>query len=275
MHLVDSHAHLNDTRFNNDYSEVLQRALEAGVRTVVNVGYDLSSSIRAVEMAQHHPQLYAAVGLHPHDARLMTPDLRRQYTDIAAQPKVVAIGESGLDYYRDLSPREVQREVFAEFITVAAATNLPLIVHCRDAQKDILEVLDRHLQDGQRVIMHCFAGDAIFAEECVARGFLLGFAGPVTYPRSDDLRQAARIIPPGNLLLETDCPWLAPQDRRGKRNEPAFMVTICEQIAAVRGTDARDIAAVTTANACRLFGFDSENSPTSSGEGACAHDLTP
>lgn len=253
MQLIDSHAHLNDPRFSPDRPEVLQRAREAGIRGFVNVGFDLPSSLLAVALAEREPDCWAAVGVHPHDADEVTPDTVAQLRELAADPKVIAIGESGLDYFRNLSPPEVQREVFAGFIHLAADLGLPLIVHCREAPKDCLRVLDAHRAPEQRIIMHCFAGGTDFAEECTARGFWLGLAGTVTYPKSHVLREVAATVPAAQFLVETDCPWLPPQGHRGERNEPAYVAQVAAVVARERGLTPEQVSALTLANTQAAF----------------------
>ncbi|MBU0609925.1 MAG: TatD family hydrolase, partial [Armatimonadetes bacterium] len=204
--MFDSHCHLNDSRFAADRPEVLQRAREAGVNGFVMVGYDLPSSQVALQLAEQEPDIWSAVGVHPHDAADVTPEVLDDLRNLAAHERVVAIGESGLDYYRNLSPPPVQREAFAQFIGLAQELALPLIVHCREAQEDCLRVLDEHRDPGQTVIMHCFAGAMDFARQCLERGFYLGLAGTITYPKAFALRKIAAEAPLEQLLIETDCP---------------------------------------------------------------------
>jgi TatD DNase family protein len=253
MVLFDSHAHLNDNRFGPDLPAVLQRAREAGLVGILNVGFDLGSSRLAVEMAQREPDLYAAVGIHPHEAQSVDAETLAQLRELAAEPKVLAIGETGLDYYRNLSPRPDQRRAFAEFIELSTELDLPLIVHCREAQEDTLAVLDEHCAPGQTVIMHCFAGGHEFAEKCLQRGYSLGLAGTITYNNAHVLREVAAEAPLESLLIETDCPWLPPQPYRGKRNEPAYVALVVEAVARAQGAPVEAVAAATARNACRLL----------------------
>lgn len=255
MELIDSHAHLNDSRFSTDLPQVLERAREAGVGTIINVGYDLGSSRLAAEMADEHADLHAAVGVHPHDADEVDDDALQTLRELAANPKVVAIGETGLDFFRNLSPPQLQRGAFERFIALAVAVDKPLIVHCREAQSEVLKVLDANLQPAQTVIMHCFAGGLEFAEQCLERGFYLGMAGTVTYPKAHVLREVAAMCPDERLLIETDCPWLPPQGHRGQRNEPAYVRLVAETIAEARGASVEEIAALTAASAREAFGL--------------------
>jgi TatD DNase family protein len=255
MQLIDSHAHLNDSRFSPDLPQVLQRAREAGLIAIVNVGFDLGSSRLAVSMAEEHADLYAAVGVHPHDASDLDDEALSLLRRLADSPKVVAIGETGLDFFRNLSPPPVQRKAFERTIQLAAELGKPLIVHCREAQDEVLQVLDASLAPGQTVIMHCFAGGVEFAEQCLQRGFYLGLAGTVTYPKAHALREVAALAPPDRLLIETDCPWLPPQGHRGERNEPAYVLQVAEVVAKEREVSVEEAAAITAANAQRVFGL--------------------
>lgn len=253
--MFDSHAHLNDPRFSADRTEVLQRAREAGLTGCVVVGYDFGSSRVALELAEQEPDIWCSVGVHPHDAADVTPQVLDDLRELAGHQRVVAIGESGLDYFRNLSPPQVQRAAFVNFITMARELSLPLIVHCREAQDDCLQVLDEHRDPQQTIIMHCFSGGADFAHECLRRGFYLGLAGTVTYPKAFALKQVAAEAPFDQLLIETDCPWLPPQGHRGQRNEPAYVRAVAEVVARQRGIEVEVAAQQTEANARRAFGM--------------------
>ncbi|NPV48987.1 MAG: TatD family hydrolase [Armatimonadetes bacterium] len=255
MALIDSHAHLNDPRFAPDRPAVLERARLAGVTGIINVGYDLPSSRLAAEMAEREPDCWAVVGVHPHDAALVNDSVLADLRNMAQGSKVVGIGESGLDYFRNLAPPEVQQQVFARFIHLAADLDLPLVVHCRDAQDDVLRLLDEHATGEQRVIMHCFAGGLSFARACVDRGYWLGLAGTLTYPKAHGLREVAATVPPDRLLVETDCPWLPPQGHRGQRNEPAYVAEVAERLAVVRGLTIQAVGEMTAANVAAAFGL--------------------
>jgi TatD DNase family protein len=255
MQLIDSHAHLNDSRFSPDLPQVLARAREAGLTAIVNVGFDLGSSRLAVEMASQHAELYAAVGVHPHDASDLDDEAIKVLRDLADHPKVVAIGETGLDFFRNLSPPPVQRQAFERSIALAGELGKPLIVHCREAQGEVLQVLDAHLSSGQTVAMHCFSGNVAFSDKCLQRGFYLGMAGTVTYPKSVVLREVAALVPPDRLLIETDCPWLPPQKHRGERNEPAYVGQVAQVVAEARGISADELGSLTAANAKATFGL--------------------
>lgn len=252
---ADTHAHLNHERFYLHVPEAVARAREAGVDIIVNVGFDLASSWRALELAEEFDGLHSVVGLHPHDAKDATPALLDEVRQMSALEKVVGIGEAGLDFHYDHSPRPQQKAVFAEFIRLAAEVGKPLIVHSREADEATLDILDEHLPAGHPVVMHCFGGDLNFARNCVARGFLLGIAGPVTFPNARGLRQVAERIPLESMILETDCPYLAPQPVRGKRNEPAYIPMIAQEVARLKGVTEEEVARVTTATAHRFYGL--------------------
>ena len=252
---TDTHAHLNHKRFYRQVPEAVERAREAGVDTIVNVGFDLPSSWLAVELAEQFDGLYAVVGLHPHDAKDCTPAMLAEVVEMTQLDKVVGIGEAGLDFHYDNSPRPQQKAVFADFVRVARETGKPLVVHSREAEQATLDILDEHLQPGQKVVMHCFGGDHNFARNCVERGFLLGIAGPVTFPNAGALRAVVERTGLEHLLLETDCPYLAPQPKRGKRNEPAYIPMIAEQVAEVKGVSVEEVARATRQNAREFYGF--------------------
>ncbi|MGO8703472.1 MAG: TatD family hydrolase [Candidatus Brocadiia bacterium] len=253
--LVDSHAHLDDGRFSADLGAVLDRAREAGVGRIVTVGTGLASCEAAIALAQRNPGFVcAAVGIHPHDAAGVDEAALARLLELARSPGVAAIGETGLDYHYDRSPRDVQRAVFAAQIRMSLRLNLPVVVHCREAYADCLAVLKEHAGSGLRGVLHCFAGDRATAETLVGMGFFLSFAGPLTFPNAGNLRETARFAPMDQLLIETDCPYLAPQPVRGRRNEPSFVRYVAEALANLRGMTAEEVAARTAANAARLFG---------------------
>ena len=252
--LIDTHAHLQMDDYNNDRDAVIVRAAEAGVKYIINASFDLPSSRQAVKLAEEHENLYAAVGVHPHDAKLLDDKTLDALRDLAGHPKVVAIGETGLDYYRNLSPRSVQKSAFERQLRLAEKVDLPAIVHNREAHGDALEILRRH--SGQvRGVMHCFSGDREFADTCIQMGLYISFAGPVTYSKSHRLREVVTYVQRDRFFVETDCPYLAPQFRRGKRNEPSYVKAIARKIAETRHTTFPEIAQITTANAKALFGI--------------------
>lgn len=253
--MFDSHAHLNHEQFQADREKALQRARSAGVMGLVIVGFDVGSSALAVELARPHEDIYAAVGIHPHDADKVTRQTMEHLRRLATKPGVVAIGETGLDFYRMLSPRQAQIDAFRRHIDLAAGEHLTLIVHDRDAHDEVLDVLARHAPRHLRVVLHCFSGDASLLEEALARGYWIGLAGNVTYPRAGALRAVAARVPGDRLLLETDCPYLPPQAHRGKRNEPAFLRQTLQAVAMIRGDDEAKLEDQTEENAYYAFGL--------------------
>jgi TatD DNase family protein len=253
--LVDSHAHIDTSRFHADRESVIQAAVDGGITRIVDPGCDLPSSQAALALAKVHPGIvYAGVGTHPHDATTYTDDVGMQYREMAKEPEVVAIGEFGLDYFRMLSPRDVQRAVFCAHLQLARECDLPCIIHVRDSHDDVIELLREHGQ-GLRGVFHCFSGNVAQAEECLAfADFLISFAGPLTR-QGNELPEVARMVPLNRLLVETDSPYLVPQPIRAKRNEPLFVKYVAEKLAELRGMTLEEIAQVTTTNAVRLFGL--------------------
>jgi TatD DNase family protein len=254
--LIDSHAHLIDGRFKHDLHQVLDRAKEAGLKAIINVGYDLSTSKKAVTMSLSHDILYTAVGAHPHDAANLPADYLETLQQLAKKPKVLAIGETGLDYYRNLSPKAAQQKVFREHLQLATLLSLPVIIHDRDAHEDVMKILGEQAKGTLRGVMHCFSGDVDLARRCLDLGFYISIAGPVTFKQQGMLAEVARFVPLDRLLVETDCPYLTPQPFRGKRNEPSYVYYVVEQVATLRGIDVESVASVITGNAEVLFGID-------------------
>ena len=253
--LVDTHSHLHRQEFDADRDEVIARAVESGVRILLDPATDLASNQTVIALSRRHPAVYAAIGLHPHDAGELTPAVLDELRLLAQQPKVVAIGEIGLDYYRDLTPRDIQKEVFKKFLLLGRELKLPVIIHCREAYSDLFPILRECLEVPMRGLLHCFAGDAAVAEEAVRLGLFISFAGNLTFPKAENLRDVAKTVPLDRVVLETDAPFLAPQAYRGKRNEPAYMVHLAQTWAELRNLAPEDVAKQTTANACRLFGI--------------------
>jgi len=252
---IDTHAHLNHERFFQQEAQAIQRANEAGVGIIVNVGFSIPASWRALELADQYEGLYAVVGTHPHDAKDYTPAMLDEVRELAQFEKVVGIGEAGLDFHYDNSPRPQQKAVFVEFVHLAAELAKPLIVHSREAEQATLDILDEHLQPGQKVIMHCFGSDYNYARNCVDRGFLLGIAGPLSFPNAKALQIVGERISLDHMVLETDCPYLAPQPVRGRTNEPAFIPMIAEKLAQLQGLTVGDVEERTTATARAFYGI--------------------
>ena len=259
MPLIDSHAHLDFPQFDGDREAVITRAREAGLVAIVNAGAGLESSRTSVALADRVDFIYATVGIHPHDAKTANRTALAELRALAQHPKVVAIGEIGLDYYRDLSPRPVQRRAFADQLALAAELALPVVIHSRSgnhdcrAHDDVLDIL--HDWNGIGV-MHSYAAGPERLEEVLEMDFYISISGPVTFKKAERLREVAAKVPPNRLLIETDCPYLTPEPHRGKRNEPANVRYVAQTIAHARNVTPRKIALATTDNARRLFGID-------------------
>ncbi len=250
MGLFDSHVHLDDAAFDHDREEVLARARAAGVERMLTVGTDLASSRAAVALAHRHPGVYAAVAVHPHAAADLTDEVYDALGDLARQPGVVAVGETGLDFGGRSAPVESQRRALRAHLALARERGLPVVVHCRDAHEALLEMLS---EVDTPVVMHAFSGSVEVARVCASRGYGISLAGPVTFKRADTLKAVAREIPASALLVETDAPVLTPHPYRGRRNEPAYLVHIVERVAEIRGERVEDLAQTTAANAMRMF----------------------
>jgi TatD DNase family protein len=251
--LIDTHAHLDDARFDGDRDAMIARAREAGVEHFVTIGCDLTTSRAAVELADRYPFIYATVGVHPHEAKQIGDswydDLRR----LAEHKKVVAYGEIGLDYHYNHSPPKLQRERFREQITLARDLRLPIVVHTREAQEDTIAILKEENAADVGGVFHCFSGDAQLAKNALDLGFLLSFSGVITFQNATMLRDIVKTVPMDRILVETDSPYLTPAPHRGKRNEPAHVRLVSEKIAAIQGMTADQIAELTSQNARRVF----------------------
>lgn len=261
--LIDTHAHLDLAQFDADRQAVLARASAAGVATMVTVGVDLASSRRAVALAAENEAIVAAVGVHPHDASTLTGDTLAALRRLSERPRVVAVGEIGLDYYRDRSPRDVQRRAFQAQLAWAARLGKPVIIHDRDAHDDVLGMLQdwaRGLAGGALAgrpgVLHTFSGDLAMAEKAISLGFYLGLSGPVTYQNARQLPRIVQAVPLDRIVVETDCPFLPPHPHRGKRNEPSYVRLVAERVAELKGISFDELAAATTANARWLFQLD-------------------
>jgi len=268
--LVDSHCHLQDRQFDDDRDAVLQRARAAGVSAFVVVGTDLESSWRAVDLADSHSDVYATVGVHPHDAKDLDERTVGALERLADSPKVVAVGEIGLDFYRNLSPPEAQREAFRRQLHLARRLSLPVVVHARDADEDTYDTLAAYEEqalpdwpkDRPLGVMHCFAGDLMLALRYIQLGFMLSVPGSCTYPKAERIRAVAGGIPLRWMAVETDAPYLTPQPRRGQRNEPAYLVETVKHIAELRGDAFEEVASRTAVTAAWLFGLGDIGEPS-------------
>ncbi len=252
--LIDSHAHLEMGDFDEDRDEVISRAAAAGVERIVTVGTTLSDCHKAVEIAHRHPSVYAAIGIHPHEARTIDSETYDELKALAKDGRVVAWGEIGLDFFHRHSPPEIQLKRFEEQLRIAEELGLPFIIHDRDAHDETLALL-RGWKGKRAGVIHCFSGDVAMAETCLDMGFYLSIAGPVTFPRASQLQEVVRHVPLERLLIETDAPYLAPQPMRGKRNEPAYVAHTARQIGALKGVAFEEVGRITSESARRVFGI--------------------
>ncbi|MDR4888496.1 TatD family hydrolase [Fredinandcohnia sp. QZ13] len=253
--LIDTHAHLNAIQYQEDLEEVIERALSEGVERIVVVGFDRETITRAIELAEQYEFIYATVGWHPVDAIDMTDEDLTWIEELSAHPKVVALGEMGLDYHWDKSPKDIQKEVFRKQIALAKKVKLPIIIHNREATADIIEILQEENASEVGGIMHCFTGSVEVAKQCIDMNFYISFGGPVTFKNAKKPKEVAAEIPLDRLLIETDCPYLTPHPFRGKRNEPSYVKYVAEQIAELKGVSFEEIAQKTSDNAMRFFGI--------------------
>lgn len=251
--LVDSHAHLELEPLVNDPAGIMQRATDAGVIAVITVGIDLADARAALEIADAFENVFAAVGFHPHNAKDVTELFMHDMERIAGHPKVVAYGEIGLDFFRNLSPASVQRSVFSEQLQLAKGIGKPVVIHLRDAYRVGLDLIEKLAPFPAGGVVHCFSGDADDAARVLDLGFHVSIPGTVTYRKNDTLRAVVRDLPPDRILLETDCPFLSPEPLRGRTNEPSHMVHTAREVARIRGVSLPEIAEITTRNAVRLF----------------------
>lgn len=251
--MIDTHTHLNDSKFASDLGEVIDRARTAGVERMVVCGYDMRSSRRAVEIARQYDCVYATVGVHPHDARSVGEGDLAELRELSSTDKVIAIGEIGLDFHYDFSPRPAQKAAFERQLGLANEIGLPVVVHSREAHSETVAVMKAAGSVGG-CVFHCFAGNVRDAVEVLDMGFYIGVDGPVTFKSREELREVVAMCPKDRLLVETDCPYLAPVPHRGKRNEPAHVKLVCETVAGLWGISTTETAHITSANALKLFG---------------------
>jgi TatD DNase family protein len=257
MNAVDSHCHLADTKFRGEIEHVLARAGEAGVGTIVSVGAigSIETDRLTVEIVERHDNVFAAVGVHPHDAKDASPERIAALKDLARSKRVVAIGETGLDFHYMHSPREAQEDSLRRHLELATELNLPVVVHCREAEARMVEIVREVGIPPRGGVIHCFTGDSAAARDFLMLGFHISFSGIVTFKTANALREAAREVPDDRILVETDAPYLAPEPYRGKRNEPAYVVKTVQTLAKVRGVEAERMAEQTSSNAMRFFGI--------------------
>jgi len=253
MMLFDTHAHLHFPDFAEDLDAVLDRARAAGLQGMVTIGTDRESNRATVALANRHGDIWASVGIHPHDAAEATEADFEEMERLARGPRVVGLGEMGLDFFRDLSPRDVQERVFRRQIEMARRLRKPVIIHCRDAHPETLALLAEERVEEVGGVMHCFSADVEVAKRCLDLGLMISLAGPVTYKNARALPEVARFVPEDRLVVETDCPYLTPMPHRGKRNEPAYVALTAAHVAGLRGADPEALGVTLTRNAARLF----------------------
>ena len=250
--LIDTHAHLDSRDYDADRAAVIARAFALSIG-VITIGVDLDSSGEALRLAERHRYVWAAAGIHPHEARSASDSVLSSLSGLAEKPGVVAIGEIGLDYYRDLSPRRQQRAAFVEQLVIAQELDLPVVIHNRESTRDLLGILEK--RSPHRGVIHSFLGDGTLAQEFISMGFHLGIGGPITFNKNDAVRNAVADVPLGRIVVETDCPYLTPVPHRGKRNEPSYVRYVAEMIAVVKGVPLEEVERRTTENAKVLFGL--------------------
>lgn len=250
---IDSHAHLDDERFDEDRESLIKSLKENNIELVLNAGADLKTSLSSVELSKKYDFIYAAVGCHPHDSKYMNEDTMNIFKDLSKNMKVLSIGEIGLDYYYDNSDRDTQRKWFREQIRLAKELDMPYIVHDRDAHEDVLKIMKEEHYSGARGILHCYSSSVEMAKEFIKLGFYISLGGPVTFKNSKTPKLVAKEIPLSSLLIETDCPYLSPEPFRGKRNNPALVSYVAEEIAQIRDISVEKVAEQTSINFKKLF----------------------
>ncbi|MBN2558212.1 MAG: TatD family hydrolase [Clostridia bacterium] len=251
--LFDSHAHLDDPRFGTDREQVINEARKSGVLRIINVGAGIESSLSSLELARKHDFIFSSCGVHPHEASSYNDEIEGKLREIARDGNTVAIGETGLDYYYDNSPRETQKTVFARQIRLAGELSLPLIIHCRDAHKDCLDLLKSEKADSQTGVFHCYSGSAEMVRDIVGMGFYVSFTGVVTFKNARKTIEAVKAIPSDRLLVETDCPYMPPEPMRGKRNVPEYIKYTAAKLAEIQGRDYEEMCGIFWDNTHRLF----------------------
>ncbi|MFA5793751.1 MAG: TatD family hydrolase [Candidatus Brocadiia bacterium] len=254
--MIDTHAHLDFPDYKDDLSAVIERAQGNGVSHIITVGTDMASSKRAIDIASRYSNVYASVGIHPSNSKDVKPEDWKEFEKLISEKKVVAIGETGLDFHKDYAPKDAQEKVFIKQLELASEYELPVIVHSREAHPECLKTLKQVMGNEVIGVAHCFSGTAEVAEEYLKLGMSISIGGPITFPKSEQLKKVAKKITVENLLLETDCPFLAPQSKRGQRNEPAYLTYCIEELSKIYGLSIADIDRVTSHNAKKLFGFE-------------------
>lgn len=257
MNYIDTHCHLTFPQFHSDMEEVIATSFEAGVFRLIVVGTDLMQSQASINLASRYQNIFATVGIHPHDAKNLSSANYLKLETMARDKKVVAIGEIGLDYYRNLSSKEIQKQAFIKQLQLAIKIEKPVVVHCRDAYRELLEVLDNEyvpsLNGRLPGVIHSFSSGVSYLQEFIKRGFYIGFNGMITYPGNEKIIEAVKATPSDRMLIETDAPYLSPQSYRGERNEPIRIIEVAKSVAKIKGVSLEEIASITTSNAVRLF----------------------
>jgi len=249
--IIDTHCHIQFKPLSNDLESVIHRAHEAGVGKMIVVGVDVESTMAAIKIAEDHDGIYAAVGLHPQDSKKLTGEMWKEFCELAKHPKIVAIGETGLDFFKEYSPRDVQIRVLKQHIKLAKELNLPLIIHNRDSDEECLEILqEKGVKDA---VFHCFGSDVEFARKVWMAGYFTSFTGIITYPSAKNLHAVVEECPMDAMMVETDCPYLAPQKYRGGKNEPSYVVEVAKKIAELKGISYDDVSRITSENANNFF----------------------
>lgn len=256
LRIIDTHVHLDHPRLQGDIPGVIAEAKRAGVVRMINIGHDFASSRESVALAKQHPEVWAVVGIHPHSAKDWRGDTLACLENWLKEPRVVAIGEIGLDYHYDFSPRPVQQEVFRKQLELAQKLKLPVVIHLREAAQETLNILQEFSPLPRGGVMHCYSGSVELARELVDLGLYIGLGGPVTFTNARKVKEVAAVVPLERLLLETDCPYLAPHPHRGKTNQPAWTALVAQEIAQIRGIKLEEVAKTTWQNANRLFGLE-------------------
>lgn len=252
---IDAHSHVHVNNFDADREQVIARAQDAGISKIIEVGFDSEGIFKALALAKKHDWIFATAGIHPHLASEWNDNIASKIRKLAkTEDRIVAIGETGLDYFKNFQPRDLQQKVFHEQLKIAIEVGLPVIIHCRDAYKDLFSILDEEKFSG-RVLLHCFTGTMQEAEEGISRGYFIAFTGVITYPSAKNLREIAEKIPLDRILIESDCPFLAPQSQRGKRNEPSFVPEIYKEIARIKNMPIEKLADEVTKNVSGFFGI--------------------
>ena len=256
MNLLDAHTHLHFPDFTEGVDEILARAEKAGVKYFLNTGTNNPTSWQAIEFAKKYPNVYAAIGVHPNESYQVPPHELAEFDEMVQEPKVVAIGEIGLDYYRNTSPPASQRETLTNFFKIAERYKKPIVLHIRDAYDDVIHMLKDFFKPPIHGMSHCFSGTLEHMEQLVQLGLHISFAAPVTYPKNDALREAVKLCPAHRIFVETDAPYLPPQSMRGKRNEPSYLVETAKQVADIKQMSLEDLSAQLLKNAHELFGIN-------------------